>query len=175
MAGLEAVRDASTRRLGEGLARCLRADPIVRLAWLFGSRARRRHRPDSDVADHPVAQQDGRVIEKHEIDDPDIHDLGARCLHLAMEATIDIANHWIAETGLRTPESHRDSFVVLEQAGEIDTALSERLQRWAGFRNVLVHDYLTLDHGIAYAAIHTRLGDLEAFGRWALGKLDADA
>ena len=119
-------------------------------------------------------RQIGRTTESDYLADPDIHDLGARYLHLAMEATIDIA-HWIAETGLRTPESYRDSFVVLEQAGEIDTALSERLQRWAGFRNVLVHDYLTLDHGIAYTAIHTRLGDLEAFGRWALGKLDADA
>ena len=115
----------------------------------------------------------GRTAEADYLADPDIHDLGARYLHLAMEATIDIANHWIAEAGLRTPESYRDSFVVLEQAGEIDIALSERLQRWAGFRNVLVHDYLTLDHGIAYNAIRSRLGDLDAFGRWAFGKLDA--
>ena len=116
----------------------------------------------------------GRATESDYLADPDIHDLGARYLHLAMEATIDIANHWIADSGLRTPESYRDSFVVLEQAGEIDTALSERLQRWAGFRNVLVHDYLTLDHGIAYNAIRNRIGDLDAFGRWALGKLDPD-
>lgn len=116
----------------------------------------------------------GRATESDYLEDPDIHDLGARHLHLAMEATIDIANHWIAEAGLRTPESYRDSFVVLEQAGEIDTALSQRLQRWAGFRNVLVHDYLTLDHSIAYAAIRDDLSDLEAFGRWALGKLDPD-
>lgn len=117
----------------------------------------------------------GRTAESDYLADPDLHDLGARYLHLATEATIDIANHWIADSGLRTPESYRDSFVVLEQAGEIDTALSERLQRWAGFRNVLVHDYLTLDHGIAYNAIRNRLGDLDALGRWALGKLDSDA
>ena len=115
----------------------------------------------------------GRATESNYLENPNIHDLGARYLHLAMEATIDIANHWIAEAGLRTPESYRDSFVVLEQAGEIDTTLSERLQRWAGFRNVLVHDYLTLDHSIAYAAIRDDLGDLAAFGRWALGKVDA--
>ncbi len=116
----------------------------------------------------------GRATESDYLEDPDIHDLGARHLHLAMKATIDIANHWIAEAGLRTPESYRDSFVVLEQAGEIDTALSQRLQHWAGFRNVLVHDYLTFDHSIAYAAIRDDLSDLEAFGRWALGKLDPD-
>ena len=60
--------------------------------------------------------------------DPKIHDLAARYLHLAMEATIDIANHWISDVGLRTPDTNRDIFVVLEQAGEIDPALSERLQ-----------------------------------------------
>lgn len=104
---------------------------------------------------------------------PAIHDLAARYLHLAMEAAIDIANHWISDAGLRTPDTNRDIFVVLEQAGEIDHALSERLQDWAAFRNVLVHDYLTIDHGIAYKAIHDDLGDLDAFRRWALGKLDA--
>ena len=105
--------------------------------------------------------------------DPKIHDLAARYLHLAMEATIDIANHWISDVGLRTPDTNRDIFVVLEQAGESDPALSERLQSWASFRNVLVHDYLTIDHGIAYRAIRDDLGDLDAFRRWALGKLDA--
>ena len=126
----------------------------------------------------------GRATESDYLADPDIHDLGARYLHLATEATIAIANHWIADSGLRTPESYRDSVVVLEQAGEIDTALSERLQRWAGFRNVLVHDYLTLylipdplpdprsRHRLQRDS-KPRLGDLDAFGRWALGKLDA--
>ena len=116
----------------------------------------------------------GRATEADYLADPSIHDLAARYLHLATEATIDIANHWICDAGLRTPDTNRDIFVVLEQAGEIDPALSDRLQDWASFRNVLVHDYLTIDHGIAYRAIRTELGDLYAFRRWALGKLDSD-
>ena len=116
----------------------------------------------------------GEAGESEYLADPAIHDLAARYLHLAMEATIDIANHWISDAGLRTPDTNRDIFVVLEQAGEIERALSERLQDWAAFRNVLVHDYLTIDHGIAYSAIRDDLGDLDAFRRWALGKLDAD-
>ena len=39
-------------------------------------------------------------------------------------------------------------------------------------RNVLVRDYLTIDHGIAYRAIRDDLGDLDAFRRRALGKLN---
>lgn len=116
----------------------------------------------------------GEASEADYLADPKIHDLAARYLHLAMEATIDIANHWISDVGLRTPDTNRDIFVVLEQAGEIDAALSNRLQDWAGFRNVLVHDYLTIDHGIAYKTIREDLGDLDALRRWALGKLDPD-
>ena len=52
-------------------------------------------------------------------------------LHLATEAAIDLVNHWISDAGLRTPESNRDSFLVLEQSGEIDPDLSKRLQGWA--------------------------------------------
>ena len=116
----------------------------------------------------------GRMSESDYLAEPNIHDLAARYLHLAMEATIDIANHWISDAGLRVPDTNRDIFVVLEQAGEIDPTLSDRLQGWASFRNVLAHDYLTLDHGIAYTAIRNDLGDLEAFRCWALGKLDSD-
>ena len=40
MAELEGVRRDALRRLTDDLARSLRADPAVRLAWLFGSRIR---------------------------------------------------------------------------------------------------------------------------------------
>jgi uncharacterized protein YutE (UPF0331/DUF86 family) len=37
------------------------------------------------------------------------------------------------------------------------------MQAWAGFRNVLVHGYVDIDHGISYDAIQRDLGDLRAF------------
>ena len=49
MTTLDDVRDASIRRLGTDLARGLRAEPTVRLAWLFGSRVRGAARAESDV------------------------------------------------------------------------------------------------------------------------------
>jgi len=49
MTDLAGVRDASIRQLGADLARGLRADPTVRLAWLFGSRVRGTARAESDV------------------------------------------------------------------------------------------------------------------------------
>ena len=72
MTDLAGVRDASIRQLGADLARGLRADPTVRLAWLFGSRVRGTARAESDVdvavlvddacADGSGALKDFRVI-----------------------------------------------------------------------------------------------------------------
>ena len=75
----------------------------------------------------------GEAAEKDFLAEPGIHDLAARYLHLAVEAAIDLANHWIADQGLRTPDSNRDSFAVLEEAGEIEATLAERMRGWAGW------------------------------------------
>jgi len=104
-----------------------------------------------------------------------LHDLAERYLHLAVEASLDLANHWIAERGFRTPDANRDTFTVLEEAGELPADLAERLRGWAGFRNILVHEYPTIDHRIAWRAIRNEIGDLEALARWAGEKLAADA
>jgi uncharacterized protein YutE (UPF0331/DUF86 family) len=103
---------------------------------------------------------------------PALHDLAERYLHLAMECVLDLGNHFIAEEGLPTPETNQDTFTRLEQAGSIPSDLAARLRSWAGFRNILVRQYLDIDHGIAWHAIQKDLGDLEAFARWAIAQLD---
>lgn len=105
--------------------------------------------------------------------EPALHDLAERYLHLAVEASLDLANHWIVDRSLPTPDANRDTFTVLETAGELTPDLAERLRGWAGFRNILVHEYLKIDHAIAFGAIRDELGDLEQFANWAAGKLDA--
>jgi uncharacterized protein YutE (UPF0331/DUF86 family) len=50
---------------------------------------------------------------------------------------------------------------------------SERMRGWAGFRTILVHEYLEIDHAIAYRAIRNGLGDLDRLMAWVLDKLDA--
>jgi uncharacterized protein YutE (UPF0331/DUF86 family) len=102
---------------------------------------------------------------------PALHDLAERYLHLAVECTLDLANHFIADQTLRTPETNQDTFSRLEDAGELSSELAARLRSWAGFRNILVHEYLEIDHGIAWHAIQDELADLDEFARWAAGKL----
>ena len=69
-----------------------------------------------------------RTRESDYVSDSNVRDLAARYLHLAVEAAIDVGNHWNCAAGRRTPESNQDSFVVLQEAGELHPALSKRLQ-----------------------------------------------
>jgi uncharacterized protein YutE (UPF0331/DUF86 family) len=97
------------------------------------------------------------------IEEPALHHLAERYLHLACEAVLDIAQHVIADQGFPQATSYRNSIEVLQREGLIDRELSERLQRWMGFRNVLVHLYLEIDHGRVHDAIREDLGDLTEF------------
>jgi len=97
------------------------------------------------------------------IGEPALHHLAERYLHLACEAVLDIAQHVIADQGFTQATSYRNSVEVLQEEGLLEGDLSKRLQRWMGFRNVLVHLYLEIDHGRVYDAIQEDLGDLEAF------------
>jgi uncharacterized protein YutE (UPF0331/DUF86 family) len=109
------------------------------------------------------------VVETEFVEEPALHHLAERYLHLAVEAALDLGNQWIADRGLPTPDANRDTFTVLEKAGSPD--LAERLRGWAGFRNILVHEYLRIDHALSYRAIQEELGDLDSFASWAREKL----
>ena len=97
------------------------------------------------------------------IREPSFHHLAERYLHLACEAVLDMANHVISEEGYRQPGTNEESITVLEEEGILSPELAERLRRWMGFRNVLVHLYLEIDHGRVYDAMTEDLGDLEEF------------
>jgi uncharacterized protein YutE (UPF0331/DUF86 family) len=52
---------------------------------------------------------------------------------------------------------------VLVEAGVLSPELGARLAGIAGFRNILVHDYLQIDRGIVYQKLHEGVADLESF------------
>ena len=97
------------------------------------------------------------------VEDADLHDLAERRLHLAVECMIDVANHVIASEGLQVAKTYRDAFSILADHGVVDAPLARRLGGWAGLRNVLVHLYLDIDHGLVHEALTNDLGDLVEF------------
>jgi uncharacterized protein YutE (UPF0331/DUF86 family) len=69
----------------------------------------------------------------------------------------------IADQGYTQAATYKNVIEVLHKEGLIDQDQSGRLKRWMGFRNVLVHLYLEIDHGRVYDAIREDLRDLEEF------------
>jgi uncharacterized protein YutE (UPF0331/DUF86 family) len=86
-----------------------------------------------------------------------------RFLHLSIECVLDIANHTISDLNYRKPENNRDIFEVLYENKVIDLKLKESLCNMAGFRNILVHDYLKLNRGMVYDIVLNNLNDIKKF------------
>ncbi|AJA48557.1 hypothetical protein CPAST_c24880 [Clostridium pasteurianum DSM 525 = ATCC 6013] len=97
------------------------------------------------------------------INDPLIYGSAERFLHLSIECILDIANHVIADMRYRRPENNKDIFLVLHENKIIDEKLKNNLCNMAGFRNILVHDYLKLDRALVYDIINNNLNDIEDF------------
>lgn len=79
-----------------------------------------------------------------------------RKLQLAAQVSIDLGNHLIAYFGFETPKDYKDIFEILAKEGVISKDLSSNMKKIAGFRNILVHDYLSIDVGKCVCT-HTRL------------------
>lgn len=99
------------------------------------------------------------------INDPLIYGSSERFLHLSIECILDIGNHVITDMRYRKPENNKDIFLVLHENKIIDEKLRNNLCNMAGFRNILVHDYMRLDRGLVYEIINNNLKDIEEFIR----------
>ncbi len=102
--------------------------------------------------------------------DRDRLDLACYRLIVAIEAAVQICFYISAQRLHRAPEEYAECFAILGEAGIIPVDLSERLQRMARFRNVLVHRYWDVDYGRVYDILQSRLDDLREFIK-AIGRL----
>jgi uncharacterized protein YutE (UPF0331/DUF86 family) len=84
-------------------------------------------------------------------------------LQLAVQAVLDVASHIVSDERLGEPANLRELFVLLARGGWIEREQVPSLQKMAGFRNLLVHEYGRIDLGIVRDVVENRLEDLEAF------------
>jgi len=95
----------------------------------------------------------------------------SRALELAAQCCLDLAMEIVAKRGLGVPETYRDAFVRLAQAGLVTPAQSLAMQGWIGLRNVLAHMYTTVDLDQVFAAMIENKSTLREFGRLAAAEL----
>ena len=95
-------------------------------------------------------------------------------LQLALEACLDVASHIISEEHLGEPRTNSDMFQLLAKAGWLETKLAGSMKDATGFRNVLVHGYLSVDLAIVRDVVENRHGDLLDFVAVIRARLPAD-
>jgi uncharacterized protein YutE (UPF0331/DUF86 family) len=71
----------------------------------------------------------------------------------------------VADRNLPLPADNKSLFDVLARQKVVSKRLAVKLAAMAGFRNVLVHEYLEIDRHRVYRALATDLRDFESFVR----------
>ncbi|WP_348677732.1 type VII toxin-antitoxin system HepT family RNase toxin [Alcanivorax profundi] len=78
----------------------------------------------------------------------------------ACEAALDMGTHIIRREQLGVPQSSRDVFTLLVQAGKLDENQGTTLKNMVGFRNIAVHEYQKVQLPIVTSIITRHLDDL---------------
>jgi uncharacterized protein YutE (UPF0331/DUF86 family) len=87
-------------------------------------------------------------------------------LQLSVEHVMDISNHLLAGTQRMVPDDGRESIRELgRDIGVLPYEFAERIAPMAGLRNILVHEYMTVDPLIIHGALQHGLDDFEEFAR----------
>ncbi len=81
----------------------------------------------------------------------------------ACQTAIDMGNRIVKLKNLGLPQSNRDTFIKLEKNRIISPELSSKMQAMAGFRNLAVHDYGSINLDIVVSIVENNLDDLKRF------------
>ena len=94
--------------------------------------------------------------------EPYLRDIVERNLEVAAQSCIDISHRIISLEGARKPIDYYDAILRMGELSVLPADFARHLAPLAGFRNILVHEYLVVDWNEVYSALH-RLEDLEEF------------
>lgn len=106
--------------------------------------------------------------------DRDTRNMVLHAMLVAIQSSIDVANHLIAEKNLRKPSTYREAFEILAEENVISAELADELADLAGFRNMLVHIYWRLDMDVIHEILQRDHRHLEAFSSQVKKMLASD-
>lgn len=86
-----------------------------------------------------------------------------RYFQLSCEVVLDIANLLNAEFRFRPANDAKESIIILGEEGVLKKEFANQFAPMAGFRNILVHDYIAIDYAKVADYLNNRLRDFEIF------------
>jgi uncharacterized protein YutE (UPF0331/DUF86 family) len=116
--------------------------------------------------------KDKALAEFHQ--DAYLRDIAERNLEIAAQCCIDIGNRIISLEGAPKPRDYYESILRLGELGVLSADFAERLAPIAGFRNILVHEYVAVDWDQVYGNLR-RLDDLYHFAEYVRSWLRGQA
>ncbi|MGC8659932.1 MAG: type VII toxin-antitoxin system HepT family RNase toxin, partial [Desulfomonilaceae bacterium] len=84
------------------------------------------------------------------IAEPERYGAAERFLQVAIETINDLGNHVVADLELGEVSWQSDIPRLLAEHGYLSKDLEQRWMRMTGFRNILGHEYLDIDHELVY-------------------------
>ena len=102
--------------------------------------------------------------------DIDAQDIVALNLTRAIQVCVDIATHLISADDIPPPDTMGHAFDVVAEIGYIDKQLALRLKKAVGFRNILIHNYATVDWHIVHEIANRHLDDFSEYARTIIEK-----
>ena len=106
------------------------------------------------------------IAKKKFVKDTRLTAAAERNLQVAIQACVDIANHIIAALGLERPvKETTEVFNTLGSERIIPESFVGTMKKMTGYRNILVHGYLTVDPNKTYGYIQDNLGDFSTFAK----------
>lgn len=105
--------------------------------------------------------------------DPFLRDIAERNLEIAAQCCIDICHRVISIERAQKPTDYYEAIVRVGELGVLPPAFARKLAPIAGFRNILAHEYISVDWDQVYERL-TQLDDLTHFAclvrGWLVGR-----
>jgi uncharacterized protein YutE (UPF0331/DUF86 family) len=102
--------------------------------------------------------------------DPYLRDIVERNLEIAAQCCIDISHRIISLENARKPTDYYDAILRMGELGVLPPDFARHLAPLAGFRNILVHEYVSVDWDQVYHNLQ-QVEDLERFASLIRGWL----
>ena len=97
------------------------------------------------------------------IEDLDLQDIITLNLSRAVQLSVDISTHLIAELSLERPDTMGGTMDILVKAKIIQAHTGLQLKKAIGFRNIAVHNYEAINWELVYSIITQQLQDFILF------------
>lgn len=94
--------------------------------------------------------------------DPYLRDIAERNLEVAAQCCLDICHRIISLEQAKKPADSHEAVIRMGELGVLDAGFAERFAPIAGFRTILVHEYLGLNWDEVYNNLQ-RLDDILKF------------